>query len=60
MFFASIGESVGLKVWGWLIGAILLTAGAVFLAYRFYCVVVRLKARNLGIFRDDRRDNDFR
>jgi hypothetical protein len=41
-------------------GSIALIGTALYLLNRLYCIVVRLKARNVGIFRDDRRENDER
>lgn len=35
-------------------------AAALYSAHRLYCFIIRQKARNIGVFRDDRRENDFR
>jgi hypothetical protein len=33
---------------------------SLYLLHRAYCIIVRLKVRGVGIFRDDRRENDQR
>jgi hypothetical protein len=40
--------------------AILAIAAALYLGNRLYWYVLRLQARNVGLFRDDRRENEQR
>jgi hypothetical protein len=43
-----------------IIASIAAASAGIYLLNRAWWIMVRLKARNVGIFRDDRRENDWR